>query len=158
MSSVEEVVESHDDAEQGADGEVEPELMDEGGTATPQSSRAAPQQQPTFDPRALLNPKAAAKRPASSEAGSDRGRDEVPYGGQISLVERLHNVHERAASPAKRVKTEDEQRKQHTKATISGGSALDLKKENGQPAPVLKQAAIDLTMSKYRGPPFCEHT
>ena len=143
---------SHDDSEHDADAddesEVEVVLIDSaGGTATPQNSRPPPQT-PGFDPAALLNPKAASKRPAA-DAEPERGREDVTNGGQISLVERLHNVHERTSSPAKRPRTEDEQQKKgQLKANIGGGSALDLKKENGLPAPVPKAAAIDLTMSK----------
>jgi hypothetical protein len=74
----------------------------------PQANGSPTAHTPRFDPRALLNPKsAAAKRPASSGQDSERGRTEPTVTGQVSLVERLHNVQERTASPAKRVKTED---------------------------------------------------
>lgn len=103
-----------------------------------------------FDPRALLNPKATnPKRPASSGADSDRGRTEPSNAGQVSLVERLHNVQERTASPAKRVKTDDLQRKPQPRPNFVGGSALDLQTQNSpvaQPSP--QRPAIDLTMSK----------
>lgn len=100
---------------------------------------------PRFDPAALLNPKSAPKRPASSE-GSERA--EPTSAGQVSLVERLHNVQERAASPAKRVKTADEQRKKASSngTNFNGGSALDLNKNRSAPVPPPPQ--VDLTMSK----------
>lgn len=67
---------------------------------------------PRFDPAALLNPKSAPKRPASSTGEeTERGRADPTISGQVSLVERLHNVQERTASPAKRVKTADEQQR-----------------------------------------------
>jgi hypothetical protein len=105
-----------------------------------------------FDPRALLNPKsAAAKRPASSGQDTERGRPDPIATGQVSLVERLHNVQERAASPAKRVKTEDPRKQNGYRANFRGGSALDLQNPNGQPPPPQPQQgpAIDLTMSTY---------
>lgn len=103
-----------------------------------------------FNPSALLNPRSSnSKRPASSgnDISADRGRPDPTIAGQVSLVERLHNVQERTASPAKRVKTEEERRKPPAASSNFGGSsALELQKSNGQsrgqPGP-----AIDLTMS-----------
>jgi hypothetical protein len=104
---------------------------------------------PRFDPTALLNPKSASKRPASSTTeGSDRSQAESASVGQVSLVERLHNIQERAASPAKRVKTADEQQRKKTPsngAHFGGSSALDLNKTGGAPVPPPTQ--VDLTMS-----------
>ncbi|KAI4689577.1 uncharacterized protein J4E88_002931 [Alternaria novae-zelandiae] len=100
---------------------------------------------PQFDPRALLNPNSSTpKRPASSGNDTDRGRTDPTIAGQVSLVERLHNVQERTSSPAKRIKTE---RKNGNRPNFAGGSALEL--QNGQsPAPPPQQGpAIDLTMS-----------
>lgn len=135
------------------DSESGPELI-ESADAGSQSrdNRVVPQLQPAFDPRALLNPKAASKRPAS-DVGSERGRDDALEGGQISLVERLHNVHERTASPSKRVKTENEHKKQQPRSNFSGSGALDLKSQNGQPSPQAGSSApVDLTMSNYVSP------
>lgn len=104
---------------------------------------------PRFDPATLLNPKSAAKRPASTSEGSESGRAESTSAGQVSLVERLHNVQERAASPAKRVKTAEEQqrkKKPSNGASFGGGSALDLNQNGGAPLP--PPAQVDLTMSK----------
>jgi hypothetical protein len=102
-----------------------------------------------FDPRALLNPKSqASKRPASSSGEADRGRPDPTIAGQVSLVERLHNVQERTASPAKRVKTEED-RKKTAMASFGGSSALNLQSANIQ-SPAHAGPAIDLTMSKYR--------
>jgi hypothetical protein len=103
---------------------------------------------PRFDPAALLNPKSAAKRPASTAGGSESSGAEPTSAGQVSLVERLHNVSERAASPAKRVKTTEEQqrKKPSNGASFGGGSALDLAQNGGAPLP--PPAQVDLTMSK----------
>jgi hypothetical protein len=104
---------------------------------------------PQFDPRALLNPTSSnSKRPASSGNDTDRGRIDPTIAGQVSLVERLHNVQERTSSPAKRIKTEEPRRQKNANRTnFTGGSALEL--QNGQsPAPLPQQgSAIDLTMS-----------
>jgi hypothetical protein len=133
-----------------------------GDPVSQQTNHATPSaQSPRFDPRALLNPTAppsTSKRPASSGEDADRGRTEIAPPGQVSLVERLHNVHERTASPAKRVKT-DEQKKRASSGFGSG--ALDLGQGNGQHLqhsnghhPVAKQTAVDLTMSKCDGVPL----
>lgn len=106
---------------------------------------------PRFDPAALLNPKSAAKRPASTSEGSESSRADPKSSGQVSLVERLHNVQERAASPAKRVKTTEEQqrkKKPSNGTSFGGGSALDLNQNSGAPVP--PPAQVDLTMSTLR--------
>ncbi|KAF2747758.1 hypothetical protein M011DRAFT_401703 [Sporormia fimetaria CBS 119925] len=102
---------------------------------------------PAFDPAALLNPKASKR--SASEAGSDRGRSGPPAPNYGSLVERLHHVQERTASPAKRVRYEgDDSRKMQ--AGFSGGSTLTM---NGSPITNVPPSAIpegppvDLTMS-----------
>ncbi|KAF2820980.1 hypothetical protein CC86DRAFT_459206 [Ophiobolus disseminans] len=108
-------------------------------------------QTPSFDPRALLNPKSAnSKRPASSGGDADRGRTDPTIAGQVSLVERLHNVQERTASPAKRIKTDES--KKTTNGSSFGGSALGLQNShshsNGHaPIPQQQGPSIDLTMS-----------
>jgi hypothetical protein len=103
-----------------------------------------------FDPSALLNPRStSSKRPASSGGDTDRGRPDPTIAGQVSLVERLHNVQERTASPAKRVKTEEERKKKTGNSAFGGGSALELQRTNGQgPTQPPAGPAIDLTMSK----------
>jgi hypothetical protein len=123
-------------------------LMNQGESSqTPNSSGAPLQSLPTFDPRALLNPKAPTKR-AAAEAESDRGRPEENGGGQVSLVERLHNVQQRTASPAKRIKTEEENKKKPPKPSFSGGGILDMKPKNEPPDHQSQSTAIDLTMSE----------
>jgi hypothetical protein len=125
------------------------------GDATPRAANnsnnnnGAPVPQfPQFDPRALLNPKSqAAKRPASSGGEVDRGRTDPTIAGQVALVERLHNVQERTASPAKRVKTDEDRKKATNMASFGGGSALDLQSARERPS-VQQGPAIDLTMSK----------
>ncbi|PSN71344.1 SNF2 family helicase/ATPase-like protein [Corynespora cassiicola Philippines] len=114
------------------------------------SSSGQPQPRPAqYDPRALLNPKLMPKRPASEEVAADRGREEPPLPGQISLVERLHNVHERTASPSKRVKTDDERAKSRPHAAMGSGNALNLQTTSARPTPVSTPGPppIDLTMS-----------
>ena len=120
----------------------------------PPAEQAAQQNQtppatPRFDPSALLNPKSASKRPASSTTeGSERNQADLANVGQVSLVERLHNIQERAASPAKRVKTVEEQQRKKAPSNgthFGGSSALDLSKTGGAPVPPPTQ--VDLTMS-----------
>jgi hypothetical protein len=134
------------------------ELIDKGEIAAqpqsqPQNPRGMPQFQPyTYDPRALLNPKSMAKRPASeAESEVNRGRDDPTIAGQVSLVERLHNVHERTASPSKRARTDDQRPKPRQQSNIGGGSTLKMQQHapNQSPAPTSGPAggAIDLTMS-----------
>lgn len=106
---------------------------------------------PRFDPAALLNPKSTAKRPASTSENSESSRADPISAGQVSLVERLHNVQERAASPAKRVKTTEEQqrkKKPSNGTSFGGGSALDLNEHGGAPVP--PPAQVDLTISTLR--------
>ncbi|KAF2027061.1 hypothetical protein EK21DRAFT_72852 [Setomelanomma holmii] len=106
-----------------------------------------------FDPRALLNPRTStSKRPASSGNDTERGRTDPDLAGQVSLVERLHNVQDRTASPSKRVKTDEDRKKVTNGSSFGGSSALDLQKTSGQTptlAPASQGPAIDLTMSEY---------
>ncbi|KAL1795986.1 hypothetical protein ACET3X_006210 [Alternaria dauci] len=122
-----------------------------GDNATHHNHGPSAQQPLRFDPRALLNPTSSnPKRPASSGNDTDRGRADPTIAGQVSLVERLHNVQERTSSPVKRVKTEDPRsQKQGSRSNLAGGSALELQNQTAQPAPPLLQKgpAIDLTMS-----------
>ncbi|EAT83374.2 hypothetical protein SNOG_09182 [Parastagonospora nodorum SN15] len=84
---------------------------------------------PQFSPTALLNPRSlASKRPASSGSDLDRGRTDPTIAGQISLVEQLHNVQERTASPAKRIKTDEDRKKSTHRQGFNGGSSLELQK------------------------------
>ena len=133
-------------------------LIDKGEIAAqpqsqPQNPRSMPQFQPyTYDPRALLNPKSMAKRPASeAEPEANRGRDDPTIAGQVSLVERLHNVHERTTSPSKRARTDDQRPKPRQQSNMGGGSTLKMQQHapNQSPAPTSGPAsgAIDLTMS-----------
>jgi len=116
-------------------------------------------QTPAFSPAALLNPKASqSKRPASSSGDGQQDQDPA-FAGQVSLVERLHNVQERTASPAKRVKTDEAfSRKKAATSSNFGGSALNLQNtsSNGNgngniapPPPPKEEAQVDLTMSKF---------
>jgi len=107
---------------------------------------------PQFSPTALLNPRSlASKRPASSGSDLDRGRTDPTIAGQISLVERLHNVQERTASPAKRIKTDEDRKKSAHRQGFNGGSSLELQKTGGQ-ASAQTEPSIDLTMSKHSTP------
>lgn len=109
---------------------------------------------PQFDPRALLNPTSGTpKRPASSGGETDRSRIEPSNTGQVSLVERLHNVQERTSSPAKRLKAGELHPSPPSRANFAAGSALGLQYQHNSPAatsPPQQKPAIDLTMSKYR--------
>jgi hypothetical protein len=122
-----------------------------GDTASNANNNVTPVPQfPQFDPSSLLNPRStSSKRPASSGGDPDRGRPDPTIAGQVSLVERLHNVQERTSSPAKRVKTEEELRRAIGTSGFGSGSALGLQRSNGQ-APTQPSAgpAIDLTMSR----------
>ncbi|KAF2109943.1 SNF2 family N-terminal domain-containing protein [Lophiotrema nucula] len=108
-----------------------------------------------MDPRLLLDPKGSRNRETASSNGIQKSQatgkrpasagGEEANGGQISLVERLHNVHERTSSPSKRAKTDEQHHKQKARGA-PGGGGLDL--QNNRPPPPLPQApAIDLTMS-----------
>ncbi|KAF2127800.1 hypothetical protein P153DRAFT_368349 [Dothidotthia symphoricarpi CBS 119687] len=123
---------------------LNPKLSSSSRRPSPAASVPGPTQ---YDPRALLNP-TPSKRPAEE---ADRGRADASI-GQVSLVERLHNVHERTASPAKRIKTDGQRKTTAGGANFNGGSTLDLKSSNDdQPpvpqAPQVQGSAIDLTMS-----------
>lgn len=133
-------------------------ILDDEAAAHPNPSPTLQQRPQQFDPRALLNPRSVSKRPAA-EQESERGREselghELP--GQVSLVERLHNVHERTASPAKKIKTDDDRTKKTHSPANFGAGALNMKKQtNGQDTqPPQSNLAIDLTMSKI--PPTTE--
>ncbi|KAH5133894.1 hypothetical protein HBH70_143280 [Parastagonospora nodorum] len=68
---------------------------------------------PQFSLTALLNPRSlASKRPASSGSDLNCRRTDPTIASQISLVEQLHNVQERTALPAKRIKTDKDRKKQ----------------------------------------------
>jgi hypothetical protein len=123
-----------------------PEVMQQ------QNPNPSPQFQ-HFDARALLNPKTVSKRPATDqEQGLERGREDPSAVGQVSLVERLHHVQERTSSPAKRARTQDEQKKAaKPHAGFGSGGALDLNRNNQQSLPT-QGPAIDLTMSKSSSP------
>jgi hypothetical protein len=114
------------------------------------NNRVVPlQHQAAFSPAALLNPKAAKRAAPPIEGSPERGREEAIGSGQVSLVERLHNVHERTASPAKRIKTiEEEEKKPRSSTGNFGSGALDLKKQGDQQSRSTAPA-IDLTMSKF---------
>ncbi|KAL6704240.1 hypothetical protein ACN47E_008408 [Coniothyrium glycines] len=120
-----------------------------GAGATHHSNGALAPHIPRFDPQALLNPKSpSTKRPASSGQDSDRGRADINVGGQVSLVERLHNVQERTASPAKRAKTDDPRsKKSGAQPSFGGSSALELQKPNSQLPLLQPGTSIDLTIS-----------
>ncbi|KAH6078889.1 hypothetical protein HBI65_220940 [Parastagonospora nodorum] len=102
---------------------------------------------PQFSPTALLNPRSlASKRPASSGSDLNRGRTNPTIAGQISLVEQLHNVQERTASPAKRIKTDEDRKKSTHCQGFNGSSSLKLQKTSSQ-APSQTGPSIDLTIS-----------
>ncbi|KAF2017965.1 hypothetical protein BU24DRAFT_344795 [Aaosphaeria arxii CBS 175.79] len=130
-----------------SDSNQETDLVDQGNTEVPpkKDGTAGPPAIPTYDPRALLNPKAPPKRPASDAAPGDRGREGESEGGQVSLVERLHNVQQRTASPAKRVRTDELPKKTIPSSSNGASGGLDMTSMNG--GNPTKSSAIDLTMS-----------
>lgn len=126
------------------------DLSHQGAAPHDQDDAVSGSQIAQFDPRALLNPKShTSKRPASSGADSDRGRSDAMVAGQLSLVERLHNVQERTVSPAKRPKTEDPNNKNNNHHTNFGSSGtLDLQKNSRHLPAVQSGPPIDLTISE----------
>ncbi|KAH6098963.1 hypothetical protein HBI69_233110 [Parastagonospora nodorum] len=102
---------------------------------------------PQFSPTALLNLRSLAlKRPASSSSDLNCRRTDPTIASQISLVEQLHNVQERTASPAKRIKTDEDRKKSTHRQGFNGSSSLKLQKTSSQ-APSQTGPSIDLTMS-----------
>ncbi|KAH5340190.1 hypothetical protein HBI33_247040 [Parastagonospora nodorum] len=102
---------------------------------------------PQFSPTALLNPRSlASKRPASSSSDLNRGRTDPTIASQISLVKQLHNVQERTASPAKRIKTDEDRKKSTHRQGFNSSSSLKLQKTSSQ-APSQTGPSIDLTIS-----------
>ncbi|KAH5049652.1 hypothetical protein HBI73_247600 [Parastagonospora nodorum] len=102
---------------------------------------------PQFSPTALLNPQSlASKRPASSSSDLNRRRTDPTIASQISLVKQLHNVQERTASPAKRIKTDEDRKKSTHRQGFNGSSSLKLQKTSSQ-APSQTGPSIDLTIS-----------
>ncbi|KAH5184303.1 hypothetical protein HBH77_178430 [Parastagonospora nodorum] len=98
-------------------------------------------------PTALLNPRSlASKRPASSSSDLNRGRTDPTIAGQISLVKQLHNVQERTASPAKRIKTDENRKKSTHRQGFNSSSSLELQKTSSQ-APSQTGPSINLTIS-----------
>ncbi|RMZ71960.1 helicase-like transcription factor [Pyrenophora seminiperda CCB06] len=127
-----------------------------GDTVTPSThnhnhNQATPAPQPPqFDPRSLLNPRSSnAKRPASSGGEGDHGRTDPTIAGQVSLVERLHNVTDRTATPVKRVKTDEPRKSKSNRSNFGSEGALDFQDQTGTSATPQPQQgpAIDLTMS-----------
>ncbi|KAH3943952.1 hypothetical protein HBH53_167620 [Parastagonospora nodorum] len=102
---------------------------------------------PQFSPTALLNPRSlASKRPASSSSDLNRRRTDPTIASQISLVKQLHNVQERTASPAKRIKTDKDRKKSTHRQGFNSGSSLKLQKTSSQ-APSQTGPSINLTIS-----------
>ncbi|KAH5707850.1 hypothetical protein HBI18_246740 [Parastagonospora nodorum] len=91
-----------------------------------------------FSLTALLNPRSlASKRPASSSSDLNRRRTDLTIASQISLVEQLHNVQKRTASPAKRIKTDEDRKNQapsqtgpSINLTISNNNNVQLVRDN----------------------------
>ncbi|KAH5662359.1 hypothetical protein HBI44_245070 [Parastagonospora nodorum] len=102
---------------------------------------------PQFSLTALLNPRSlASKRPALSDSDLNRGRTDPTIASQILLVKQLHNVQERTASLAKRIKTNEDRKKSTHRQGFNGGSSLKLQKTSSQ-APLQTGLSIDLTIS-----------
>jgi len=120
------------------------------GTSTPSL--------PKFDPRALLNPKAAAKRsreddhvPAQSANSAEATADAVPS-GMGSMIERMHKLDRREDQPQKRRKQEPEASQDEQKATFAGGGKgtvlgayVKEKIEEGKKEAATATSVVDLT-------------
>lgn len=134
------------------EGGITGQLIGEGNLATQHPDYPVnPQMQPNYDPRALLNPRASSSKRSASSAASGGSPADVAHAGQVSLVERLHNVHHRTSSPAKRLKTDDDNAKNFATPSVRGGGALDVALKNGEhPATTAQSTSIDLTMSKLQ--------
>jgi len=101
-----------------------------------------------FDPHALLDPRSInAKRPASSGEDAERGRADPSFAGQVGLVERLHNVQGRTASPAKRIRTDEPRKPPGNDSSFRGGTSLISQNSDRQRSEPTHGAQIDLTMS-----------
>ena len=115
---------------------------------------------PQFDPRALLNPKAAAKRAQEKESENDTGKKAGGI-GMGAMLERIHNVESRERNPQKKRKVEaqdremDEEQEQgeKKKSTFEGGGSgtvlgeyVKKKKEEGDRERIGQGSSIvDLT-------------
>ncbi|KAF2837186.1 hypothetical protein M501DRAFT_938002 [Patellaria atrata CBS 101060] len=106
---------------------------------------------PQFDPNALLNPRATAKRPQDTFHQNDLN-DFTPNLGMGSMIERMHNVSTREEQPKKKLKANiDESDNRFIKSTFEGHAQNGIigehlkelreqgRKENG------KSHVVDLT-------------
>ncbi|PVH99315.1 hypothetical protein DM02DRAFT_437111 [Periconia macrospinosa] len=138
-----------------ASGSVTPELMFSDTATQKQQDSPTQTQQNIFQAPAVhyaqgppLRSPSLSKRPADQE---DRGREEYASHGQYSLVERLHNVHERTSSPAKRPRMDEQVEKKQMQAPVGGsGGTLDFNSKQATqnvPARLPPSNTVDLTMS-----------
>lgn len=127
------------------------------------SSSASHASAPAYDPRALLNPKAAAKRArthssqpdgASAEQLTDEGT------GMGSMIERMHGVQYREDQPVKKQRRDPVADQADTKATFEGagkntvlGEYVNEQKKLGEreagPLPA-SSSVVDLTAGMLR--------
>ncbi|OCK82369.1 hypothetical protein K432DRAFT_380483 [Lepidopterella palustris CBS 459.81] len=79
-----------------------------------------------FDPRALLDPRAAFKRPVQDAEVNDSLISTSPGARMSSFIERIHGVQDRSEQPQKRVKRdhEDEPMKKPNSSHLGGGGVL----------------------------------
>ncbi|KAF4535889.1 Transcription termination factor 2 [Lasiodiplodia theobromae] len=87
------------------------------------SSSASNTSAPAYDPRALLNPKAAAKRARTQSSQPEGASAEQPTDettGLGSMIERMHGVQRREDQPAKKQKRDPTDEPAGTKATFEG--------------------------------------
>ena len=124
---------------------------------------------PQFDPRALLNPKATAKRAPDKESENETEKKAIGI-GMGAMLERMHNVEVRQRNPQKKRKVEaqskedkDEEQEQleKKKSTFEGGGSgtvlgeyVKKKQEEGDRERVGQESSIvDLTADDDDGEP-----
>lgn len=127
------------------------------------SSSASNASAPAFDPRTLLNPKAAAKRARTQSSRPDGAAGEQPTDeatGMGSMIERMHGVQHREDQPLKKQRRDHADEEASTKTTFEGagkntvlGEYVTEQKKLGEkeagPLPT-SSSVVDLTAGMLR--------
>lgn len=122
------------------------------------NSTASQASQFAYDPRALLNPKATAKRSRTESTQPEDGSTPDPaedVSGMRSMIERMHGIQRREDQPVKKQKRELADEQDGRKATFAGGGKstvlgdymTEQRKEGEKEAgpPPASSAVVDLT-------------
>lgn len=125
------------------------------------NSTASQASQFAYDPRALLNPKATAKRSRTESTQPEDGSTPDPaedVSGMRSMIERMHGIQRREDQPVKKQKRELADEQDGRKATFAGGGKstvlgdymTEQRKEGEKEAgpPPASSAVVDLTAGK----------